>query len=123
MADEKPLDPSAQFQEYVTEWERSVDKFFNQLMGTEQFSQSMNQLQKLQLEFQKNFRDAMANQLVMMNIPSRDDLLNLAEQVRSLDDRMARIEAALSRLASAGENEPKRRGPARTRRPPGTGED
>ena len=115
MADNKPLDPSAQFQEYVTQWERSVDEFFNQLMGTEQFSQSMNQLQKLQLEFQKTFRNTMAEQMVHWNIPSRDDVLQLGEQVRSLDDRLARIESMLGKMAGTGS---KPSGPPRTKRPP-----
>lgn len=115
MADGKPLDPSAQFQEYVTQWERSVDQFFNQLMGTEQFSQSMNQLQKLQLEFQKTFRDAMASQLVQWNLPSREDVLQLGEQIRALDARLARMESTLAGM-TAGVAASKN-GPRRTRRP------
>lgn len=121
MADEKPSDPSAQFQEYVTQWERSVDQFFNQLMGTEQFSQSMNQLQKLQLEFQKMFHDAVGNQLVQWNLPSREEVLQLGEQIRQLDTRMARIESALASIAAGGQD--KRRGPPRTRKPPSTGKE
>ena len=115
MADDKPLDPSAQFQEYVTQWERSVDQFFNQLMGTEQFSQSMNQLQKLQLEFQKNFRDAMASQLMHWNLPSREDVLQLGEQMRTVETRLANIEATLAGMASG--STAKKRGPSRTRKP------
>ena len=35
MVDKKgPIDPSAQFQEFVSDWERGMDKFFNQMMGT-----------------------------------------------------------------------------------------
>ena len=98
MADDKPADPSAQFQEYVTQWERSVDQFFNQLMGNEQFSQSMNQMQGLQIEFQKNFRDSMANQLTSMNMPSRDDVLQIGEDIRVLDARLGRMEDKLNQL-------------------------
>lgn len=119
MADDKqPVDPSAQFQEFVSNWERSVDQFFNQMMGTEQFSQSMNEMQKLQLEFQKSFRDAMAAQLLNMNMPSRDDIMQIAEDVRQLDFRLARIEDKLN--AVSGNNEPKshRRSPPRTKTPP-----
>lgn len=121
MADNKPLDPSAQFQEYVNQWERSMDQFFNQLMGTEQFSQSMNQLQKLQLEFQKMFHEVMAGQLAQWNLPSREDVLQLGEQIRALDARVARMESALAGLADAAA--PKKSGPPRTRRPPSKKED
>lgn len=121
MADDKPtLDPSAQFQEYVTQWERSVDQFFNQLMGNEQFSQSMNQMQGLQIEFQKNFRDSMANQLTSMNMPSRDDILQIGEDIRVLDARLGRMEDKLNQLlgneGSSGTS--KKSGPPRTKQPP-----
>ena len=121
MADEKQpnLDPSAQFQDYVNQWERSVDQFFNQMMGTEQFSQSMNQMQQLQLQMQQQFKDVMANQLINFNMPSRDDILEIQENLRAIDNRMARIEERLS--AAVGRNEPgnmPRKSPPRTRKPP-----
>lgn len=118
MADDKPLDPSAQFQEFVSNWERSVDQFFNQTMGTEQFSQSMNQMQKLQLELQRTFKDVMTAQLINMNMPSRSDVLQISEDIRQLDLRMARIEDKLSSLLGNNEHDTVRRSPPRTKRPP-----
>ncbi len=122
MADDKPtFDPSAQFQEYVTQWERSVDQFFNQLMGNEQFSQSMNQAQNLQLEFQKNFKETMATQLTGMNMPSRDDVLQIGEDIRVLDARIGRIEDKLDRLLVSDKGSSatsKSKGPPRTKKPP-----
>lgn len=121
MADDKPtLDPSAQFQQYVTQWERSVDQFFNQLMGNEQFSQSMNQFQSSQLEFQKSFRDSMANQLRGMHMPSRDDVLRVGEDIRVLDTRLGRMEDKLDRLLGkeGSSATSKRSGPPRTKKPP-----
>tara|TARA_R110002073_G_scaffold953_2_gene7111 strand:- start:3802 stop:4188 length:387 start_codon:yes stop_codon:yes gene_type:complete len=121
MVDKKgPIDPSAQFQEFVSDWERGMDKFFNQMMGTDQFSQSMNEMQKLQLEFQKTFRESMAQNLLRMNMPSRDDLMQVSENVRMLDLRLSRIEEMLT--ATLGNNEPKskRQSPPRTKRPPRT---
>ena len=116
MADDKPVDPSAQFQKFVSDWERSVDQFFNQMMGTEQFSKTMNEAQTMQLEFQKTFKDAMATQLLNMNMPSRGDVMQIAEDIRQMDLRLARIE---DKLNEAGSNEPKaqRNAPPRTRKP------
>ena len=122
MADEKPLDPSAQYQELVNQWERSVDKFYNNLMGTEQFSQSMNQLQKMQLEFQKMFKEVTSANLAALNMPSREEVLQLGEQVQAIDARLARIESMLNKISSAGAGDG-RRGPPRTRRPPPKPED
>ena len=117
MADDKPLDPSVQFQEFVSNWERSIDQFFNQMMGTEQFSQSMNEMQKFQLEFQKTFKDAMAAQLLAMNMPSRSDVMQIAEDIRQLDLRMARIEDKLSATIGSNEHDVRQSTP-RTKRPP-----
>ncbi|XOV86160.1 MAG: poly(R)-hydroxyalkanoic acid synthase subunit PhaE [Pseudomonadota bacterium] len=119
MAQDKPTDPSAMFQEWVTQWERTVDKFSNQFMGTEDFSRSLNQMQNLQLEFQRAFGEQMARQLAAFNMPSRDDVLQLSEDVRELDRRIARMEATLNKLLPAGANEAgvRRRSPPRTRKP------
>ncbi len=122
MADNNPpQDPSAQFQEYVTQWERSVDQFFNQMMGTEQFSQSMNQMQTLQLEMQKAFRENMTKQLASMNLPSRDDVLQIGEDIREVDARLARVEASLAQLVKgsglAAAKSQNKQGPKRTRKP------
>lgn len=116
--DNQPIDPSAQFQKIVGDWERGVDQFFNQMMGTEQFSQSMNEMQKMQLEFQKTFRDAMATNLLNMNMPSRDDILQISENVRLLDLRMSRIEEMLTSQLGSNEPKSKRKSPPRTKTPP-----
>lgn len=121
MADEKSNpDPSARYQELVTQWERETDKFLNQLMGTEQFSKSMNQMQQLHLEWQKNFRDLMAGYLQNMNMPSRDDVLQLGDEIRELNDRLVQIEEHVKKLAgeSGHPGQAARKRPPRTRKPP-----
>lgn len=122
MTDDKSLDPSAQYQDLVNQWERSVDKFYNSFMGTDQFSQSMNQLQKMQLEFQKIFKEVTSANLAALNMPSREEVLSLGEQVQAMDARLARIESMLNKLSSAGGGTG-RSGPPRTRKPPSKKED
>ena len=120
MAEDKPVDPSVQFQEWVTQWERSVDEFSNRVMGTDEFSKSMNQMQSLQMEFQNRFGELMARQLASFNMPSRDDVIALSEDIRSLDRRMAHVERHLEKLV-AGTNQgssSRPKGPARTKKPP-----
>ena len=114
-----PPDPSMQFQEWVTQWERAVDEFSNRMMGTDEFSRSLNQMQSLQLEFQRNFGDFMSKQLANLNMPSRDDVLMLSEDLRSIDRRLAHVERSLDKLLQKdGTKRPLRQGPARTRKPP-----
>jgi Poly(R)-hydroxyalkanoic acid synthase subunit (PHA_synth_III_E) len=112
----KPLDE--QFREAVTQWERNFDAFANQFMATETFTRGMNQAQDAQMAMRKMFQDFMGKQLEGANMPSREDLVRLAETVHGLDRRMARIEDLLSQLLSNAPPEVKRSGPPRTRTPP-----
>ena len=116
---EKRPDPVEAFRNLVNEWERGFDAMANRLMGTEEFSRSMNQLQDLQLAMQKRFNEAMAEQLAHFNLPSRDDILRLGESIRSLDKRLAKVESLLEKQAKKKKNRQKKAaGPPRTRQPP-----
>ena len=119
MAKDTTPNPSAAFNEMVTQWERNYDAFANQLMGTEGFSQAMNEMQKAQLNYQQTFAQSMTQNLASMNLPSRDDIMNLADSIRQLDLRMERIEASLAASNSGKKSAPvKKKKPARTKQPP-----
>ncbi len=115
MADSNPPDPGAAFREWVTQWERNFDSLANQFMGTEGFSQAMNEFQKNQLNAQRMFAETMAQILTNLNMPTREDVLRLSEAVQGLDRRLERIEETLG--GAAPQPSPARR-PPRTRQPP-----
>ena len=119
MANDSAKDPAAVFQDWVTQWERAADQFSNQFMGTDEFSKSMNQMQNLQLEFQKGFGELMAKQLANFNLPSREDVLQLSEDVRDINRRLGRIETSIRKLApidGVGDQQ-RRKTPPRTKKP------
>lgn len=119
MSDKRP-DPAEAFRNLITEWERGFDAMANRLMGTEEFSRSMNQVQDLQLRMQKRFNEAMAEQLSHFNLPSREDVLRLGENVRALDKRLAKVEKQLKKLTKKQKKDKggKSEGPPRTKLPP-----
>jgi hypothetical protein len=117
----KELDES--FRELVTQWERNFDAFANQFMGTENFSRGMNQAQDAQLAFRKMIQDFMGRSLENVNMPSREDLVRVAESVQNIDRRLARIEDMLSSMLSNASLPPEHNGPPRTRKPPSSGGD
>lgn len=123
MSKQTPTDPADAFRELLTQWERGFDSLANRIMGTEGFSRSMNQAQDAQLGAQKAFRDFMTQNLTMANMPTRDDLVRLAESVQDLDRRMARIEDLLQAMAPAARKTKPRSGPPRTRKPPSASQD
>ena len=119
MADDKQPDPPADFSELVTQWERNFNEFSNQMMGTPEFARSMNQFQNAQMGLQRNFAEAMARQLANFNMPSRDDVISLGEQLTEIDLRLGRIEKALAKTNVGLDSAPTRRqGPARTKKAP-----
>ena len=117
MSDKLP-DPTEAFRNLITEWERGFDAMANRIMGTEEFSRSMNRFQDIQLGLQKRFSEGMAQQLSNLNLPSRDDVLRLGESVRALDKRLTRIEALLVKQSPEEAKRTRKKGPPRTRRPP-----
>ena len=120
MADNNTPDPSKAFQDMVTQWERNFDAFANQFMGTEGFSQAMNEFQKAQLNLQSMFANAMNQQLLAFNMPTREDIVRLGENIQRLERRMDGIETALEELTSkaAKKRKPKKAKPKRSKQPP-----
>jgi len=119
----KPTDKPARnldesYREMVTQWERNFDSFANQFMGTETFSRSMNQAQDAQLALRKGFQDFMGKNLENVNMPSREDLVRVAESVQGVERRLARIEEMLSSMLSNATPPAPRSGPPRTKQPP-----
>ncbi len=116
MAKDTPPDPSALFRDWVTQWERNFDSLANQFMGTEGFSQAMNEFQKSQLNAQRMFAETMTQILTNLNMPTRDDVLRLSEAVAVLDRRLERIEETLGNGPASQPTAARR--PPRTKQPP-----
>ncbi len=118
----KVKDPGEAFREMVTEWERGFDKLANSLMGTENFSKSMNQMQDMQMGARNAFREFMTGNLTNANMPTRDDVVRVAEAIQGLEKRMQRIEDMLTSMTSNSQKPSTRRdSPPRTKKPPSGG--
>lgn len=121
MAEQRSFDPIELFREVLTQWERDFDALANRVMGTDEFSNAMNQIQRLQLELQRRFNEHVAEQLANFNVPSREDVIRLGEALRDVESRLGRIERLLKGIAEPREaeaNSPRPPGPPRTRQPP-----
>ena len=118
MADENPPDPGASFRELVTTWERNLNSVANQVMGTESFSRLMQEAQRMQLVLQQATSEAMGRRLAALNMPTREDIIRLAEKLTDVDRRLMRIEASLDGDATVVPAEVPRAAKRRTRKPP-----
>jgi len=118
MANEGPRDPAATFRELVTTWERNINSLANQVMGTESFSRLMQEMQRMQLAVQQATSEAMGRRLTAMNMPTREDIIRMAEKLGDVERRLVRIEASLESDGTAPPDEPPRAARPRTRQPP-----
>lgn len=118
MAKDSPPDPAAAFRELVTTWERNINSVANQIMGTESFSRLMQEMQRMQLALQQATSEAMGRRLASMNMPTREDVIRVAEKLADVERRLAHIEASLDGSAAPAPTEVALANRPRTRQPP-----
>jgi hypothetical protein len=120
MAD-KSNDPVAMWQNMIGEMEKGFNSFANQAMASPEFSKVMNQVGGASANAQKQFGDLMEKYLVSMNLPSRAQMVGMAERLQSIEAQLNEIKALLhqvhhnSAAPAGGYGTPR---PPRTRQPP-----
>jgi hypothetical protein len=121
MAD-KHNDPVAIWQTMIGEMEKGFNTFANKAMESPEFSKAMNQVGGVSAGAQKQLGEMMEKYLLTMNLPSRAQMVSMAERLQSIEGQLNEIKALLhqvhgSSVASEG-GAPK---PPRTKRPPSSG--
>ena len=123
MAD-KSNDPVALWQNMISEMEKGFNAFANQAMASPQFSKVVNQVGGATAGAQKQLGELMEKYLLAMNLPSRAQLVGMAERLQAIEGQLNEIKALLHQvhhnsLAPEGGygGTPK---PPRTKRPPST---
>ena len=126
MADQSN-DPLALWQKMIGEMEKGFNAFANQAMASPQFSKAINQAGSASAGAQKQFGELMEKYLLSMNLPSRAQMVGMAERLQSSEGQLNEIKAMLHQMQShsgvshGGSSAAPR--PPRTRRPPAAGGD
>ena len=124
MAD-KGNDPAVMWQTMIGEMEKGFNSFANQAMASPEFSKVMNQVGGATAGAQKQLGELMEKYLVSMNLPSRAQLVGMAERIQAIEGQLNEIKALLhqvhnnSSAPDGGYGAPR---PPRTKRPPSEGE-
>jgi len=122
MADkDQPADPMALWRDMLSQWETNVNSLANKTMGSDEYSSSMNGAMGGMLKLQETMKTFMATYLANANLPSRSEVLAIAERIGGLESRLDRIIALLERDATTVAAAPARPRPPRTKSPPGAG--
>jgi len=116
----KSNDPVALWQTMIGEMEKGFNAFANQAMSSPEFSRVMNQAGGASAGAQKQFAEFMEKYLLSMNLPSRAQMIGMAERLQSIEGQLNEIKAMLRQMNAAsgdtsGYGAPR---PPRTKRPP-----
>ena len=116
----KSNDPVALWQTMIGEMEKGFNAFANQAMTSPEFSKAMNQAGGVSAGAQKQFAELMEKYLLNMNLPSRAQMIGMAERLQNIESQLNEIKVMLQQMnagnaASAYSAAPR---PPRTRRPP-----
>lgn len=121
MAD-KGTDPMVLWQKKIAEMEKEINSFANLAMGSPEFSKLVNQAGGVTAYAQKQFGDFMGKYLLTMNLPSREQVVGIAERLQTIESQVHEIKALLHQMqANAGGPQADTSGivrPPRTKRPP-----
>src|SRR4051794_24364496 len=124
MAD-KGNDPAVIWQTMIGEMEKGFNSFANQAMASPEFSRVMNQVGGVSAGAQKQLGELMGKYLPAMNLPSRGQMVGMAERIQSIEGQLKEIKALLQQghpnlpTPGGGYGTPR---PPRTKRPPSEGE-
>ena len=97
MAD-KGNDPAVIWQTMIGEMEKGFNSFANQAMASPEFSKVMNQVGGVTAGAQKQLGEMMEKYLVSMNLPSRAQMVGMAERIQSIEGQLNEIKAMLHQI-------------------------
>jgi len=119
---DKSNDPVAIWQNMIAEMEKGFNAFATKALETPEVSKVVNQVGGVSAGAQKQLGDMMEKYLVSMNLPSRAQMVGMAERLQGIEGQLSEIKAMLHQLRNnaggAGGGYPAAPKPPRTKRPP-----
>jgi hypothetical protein len=86
---------------WLTETERQWNAFFNDVMGTDSFGRLLGGYVETYGALQRLLTHNMERSLSTLNVPTRSDIVDLSERLRTVEEKLTSIEASLRALAEA----------------------
>jgi hypothetical protein len=117
MAD-KSNDPVAIWQNMMGEMEKGFNAFATKAMESPEFSRVVNQVGGVSAGAQKQLGEMMEKYLVSMNLPSRAQMVGMAERLQAIEGQLGEIKAMLHQIE--GQSGVPQGGYASAPRPPRT---
>ena len=106
------------WRDLLRQWEDASNSLGVDAMKTVEFSQAMNQATSLSMAAQGLFAQTFSKYLSAMNLPTRADVVALAERLQAVEGRIEEIRLMLDDRQSDHTQPDRRTKPTRNRRPP-----
>jgi len=103
-------------QKTIATLEERVNVLGKAVFGSDNFGKVKNTAVTTQARVHKRFSDRMSKNLHFYNMPSQEDVVQLAEQCGRIEERIVAIETMLHQLLGQKAGNV-RKGPARTKKP------
>jgi hypothetical protein len=119
MADQRnsTADPLSSWREWMAQRETQLNSLFNELMSTEGYGRAMGLVTKLLVSIQKSSNEGMERYFSALRLPTRGDVIDLAERLSGIEARLLAIEGNLRKLGGAADGVER---PAPALKPPRT---
>jgi hypothetical protein len=121
---DKITDPVALWQKMIGEMEKGFNSFAVKAMQSPELAQAIDRAGGVAADARKQFGELMEKYLLSMNLPSRDQITGISEQLQSIEGQLAEIKSMLGKMsrASGGSRAGAAPRPPRTKQPPAEGQ-
>jgi hypothetical protein len=114
---EKGSDPIALWQKMIGEMEKGFSSFANQALAP-QLARATDQAGAVPTAAQKQLGDFMEKYLVNMNLPSRAQMVGIAERLQNIEQQLAELKVMLQQMNTPAPQAGVAIAPSRSRRRP-----
>jgi hypothetical protein len=114
----KLLDPLELWRDALSQWEGSANSAANKGMGSEEFAQGLHAAAGVTTGLQQALAKANGALLKELNLPSRNDLIEIGVRLQRIEDAIEQLSQRLGSVAPAPAASEPRPMPPRTRKPP-----
>lgn len=118
MTETTPPDPAAFLRQMLGQWETLANDWGGKIAKSGDFARTMQGATSGAMQAQGIAREAMGKMLAGANMPSKAEVEDLGGRLAAIEDRLARIETLLVKIAGRDESAPKSPKLKRTKQPP-----
>jgi hypothetical protein len=93
--------PLSSWRDWMSQSENQLNTLFNELMATDGYGRLMGLVTKLGVSMQKSMTENMERYFTALSLPTRSDVIDLAQRLSTIETRLLAIETNLRKLTGS----------------------